>query len=629
MGQIDAFAAIEPIDLADEPEFDLGGLRVIPPQRVVVMDGERRELQPRVMQVLVALAKARSAVLSRQRLSELCWDGRIVGDDALNHVILALRRLADEFTPSPFAIETVPRVGHRLVESPTERQVEAAGATRRGSRSTVAAAIAILALLALVAVVLARPWMNPEHAPTVLVTTAAKDSASRQLATDLANQLGSLQASHPAAIRLLGGTAKPSENPDLVLQVSRVGKPAAARAHAVLTAGAGRTTLWSRDFEQATHNPADLRQQIAYTAAQVLRCASEGLGSDDALSQETLKTYLNACAAMADDPAYDGRPVVRALETVVGSSPGFVGGWAKLLQAESSALASPIVRAGLATAPTLRRHIATARRLEPELPEAYLAEYDLTRPSDFLGRAKLVDKVVERNPNHAGVRQTRAYFFASVGAMGDAAREAREAVRLDPLSPSLRDGLVGALIGAGNMKAALAQVEEVERLWPGASSTIEARYRFELRYGNARKALDLIDSGATDSPIAPAQRTFLLARINPSQQNVESSIRQDRKVYAHYPQSIFNYAQTLAEFDQKEELLDLLLNPLDPKELALNIEVVFRPAFSEVLDDPRLMLVAKRIGLLDYWWRSGNWPDFCYAPDLPYDCKAEAAKLGS
>src|SRR5215213_9766162 len=208
MGNVEAISAIEPIDLADEPEFDLGGLRVIPPQRVVVMDGERRELQPRVMQVLVALAKARSAVLSRQRLSELCWDGRIVGDDALNHVILALRRLAGEFTPSPFTIETVPRVGHRLVECPTRSPVEAAGPPPRGRPWTLAAAVAILALLALVAVLLGRVWMRGEQAPTVLVTTASKNRASRQLATDLAEQLGSLQAINPAAMRLLDGTAK-------------------------------------------------------------------------------------------------------------------------------------------------------------------------------------------------------------------------------------------------------------------------------------------------------------------------------------------------------------------------------------------------------------------------------------
>lgn len=95
----------------------LGGMHVRPPERSVEVNGERRELQPRVMQVLVALAKARPSVLSRDRLSELCWEGRAVGDDALNRCILALRHLAQDFSPPPFAIETVPRVGHRLVEN--------------------------------------------------------------------------------------------------------------------------------------------------------------------------------------------------------------------------------------------------------------------------------------------------------------------------------------------------------------------------------------------------------------------------------------------------------------------------------------------------------------------------------
>ena len=101
------------IDLAETPDFDLGGLRVSPARREVHMNGERRELEPKVAQVLVALASARPDVVSRDRLIEQCWDGRIVGDDAINRCIVALRHLAKEFSPEPFAIETVPRVGYR------------------------------------------------------------------------------------------------------------------------------------------------------------------------------------------------------------------------------------------------------------------------------------------------------------------------------------------------------------------------------------------------------------------------------------------------------------------------------------------------------------------------------------
>jgi DNA-binding winged helix-turn-helix (wHTH) protein/tetratricopeptide (TPR) repeat protein len=105
------------IDLAGAPDFELGSLRVRPPRRQLVLpDGTVRELEPRVMQVLVALAEARPEVVSRDRLIELCWDGRIVGDDAINRCILALRHLARELEPPPFTIETFPRVGYALVE---------------------------------------------------------------------------------------------------------------------------------------------------------------------------------------------------------------------------------------------------------------------------------------------------------------------------------------------------------------------------------------------------------------------------------------------------------------------------------------------------------------------------------
>jgi hypothetical protein len=41
------------------------------------------------------------------------------------------------------------------------------------------------------------------------------------------------------------------------------------------------------------------------------------------------------------------------------------------------------------------------------------------------------------------------------------------------------------------------------------------------------------------------------------------------------------------------------------------------------------MQVAKRFKLVDYWQSTGKWPDFCFEPGLPYDCKVEAARLSS
>ena len=40
------------------------------------------------------------------------------------------------------------------------------------------------------------------------------------------------------------------------------------------------------------------------------------------------------------------------------------------------------------------------------------------------------------------------------------------------------------------------------------------------------------------------------------------------------------------------------------------------------------MEIAKRFGVSDFWRDTGKWPDFCGRPDIPYDCRAEVAKLG-
>lgn len=101
------------MQLAREAAFPLGALEVRPPTREVVFPGGREVLQPRVMQVLVALGRDPGAVVSRDELIARCWEGRVVGEDAITLVIMKLRKLAAR-AGEPFAIQTIPRVGYRL-----------------------------------------------------------------------------------------------------------------------------------------------------------------------------------------------------------------------------------------------------------------------------------------------------------------------------------------------------------------------------------------------------------------------------------------------------------------------------------------------------------------------------------
>jgi hypothetical protein len=51
---------------------------------------------------------------------------------------------------------------------------------------------------------------------------------------------------------------------------------------------------------------------------------------------------------------------------------------------------------------------------------------------------------------------------------------------------------------------------------------------------------------------------------------------------------------------------------------------LFIPHMRAVRTDSRFMPLAARLGLVDYWLESGQWPDFCHDEKLPYDCKEAA-----
>src|ERR1700678_665978 len=109
-----------PVDLAREADFWLGASRVSPSTREVKRGSERETLEPRVVQVLVALFQAEGRVVSRDELIARCWEGRIVGEDAINRAIGRLRRLSEADGEASFRLETIPRVGFRLVPNETK-----------------------------------------------------------------------------------------------------------------------------------------------------------------------------------------------------------------------------------------------------------------------------------------------------------------------------------------------------------------------------------------------------------------------------------------------------------------------------------------------------------------------------
>jgi DNA-binding winged helix-turn-helix (wHTH) protein/tetratricopeptide (TPR) repeat protein len=186
-GSCSGMDAIAPTDgasrivLAREKTFRIGSVEVRPAAREVIGPAGRERVQPRVMQVLIALVRARGEILTRDDLTESCWDGRIVGEDALSRVMSKLRRVGEGVGQDAWRLETIPKVGYRL--TPSGQDPDAAHAVAEPFRTPRVSRRAWAALGAGGAVAMATGatlWLRRPRIPD-------RARALRQRATDALN----------------------------------------------------------------------------------------------------------------------------------------------------------------------------------------------------------------------------------------------------------------------------------------------------------------------------------------------------------------------------------------------------------------------------------------------------------
>jgi DNA-binding winged helix-turn-helix (wHTH) protein/tetratricopeptide (TPR) repeat protein len=95
--------------------FRFGDWVVDPIENVVEAEGEKRQMEPRTMAVLVALCDARGELLSADELLTQCWGSTLSGDSPLHKNIAQLRRILGDSANAPRYIETVRMRGYRTV----------------------------------------------------------------------------------------------------------------------------------------------------------------------------------------------------------------------------------------------------------------------------------------------------------------------------------------------------------------------------------------------------------------------------------------------------------------------------------------------------------------------------------
>ncbi len=171
--------------------FTVGPYRVLPRQNQLEGPSGRHHVEPKVMQVLLALAARPGELVTRQTLLEEVWDDVVVMDDTLTKTIQMLRSHFDDKPATPEFIRTVPRKGYELIApvgplpadpleaapTPEERHSETTARTRRPGLLVGAAGGLLLVLLCVAAFYMAGMMDREKVTLAVIPPVASGDSS--------------------------------------------------------------------------------------------------------------------------------------------------------------------------------------------------------------------------------------------------------------------------------------------------------------------------------------------------------------------------------------------------------------------------------------------------------------------
>ncbi|WP_295635581.1 winged helix-turn-helix domain-containing protein [Novosphingobium sp.] len=615
------------IDLASTPPFRIGPLCVEPAVRQVSTAATEPEtLEPRVMLVLVALARVEGGIVSRDQLIEQCWDSRIVGDDSINRVISRLRKLAGAHGEALFTIETISKVGYRLVA----KLVNAAEPGRSVEAAPIAGAIPAIVTRSL----LARPLM---------------------IAATAALAIGAVAA----GISLWPASAASDGVPELALNVTAGPGTAPGVAQAL------------RDEMGSVYGAERLRivdgsQQVARLSARIGNMGGEQVVFGELRPRGDGPAIWKPRVPLRDPGAIKGVALqlmggaVCVLEpevthAPVNRSPVAVSAWASYCDENDKDISSHIteiesLRLAIRAEPRFMiAQYSLGQELAAEIDGRSGAEVDAMRAE---GR-RAVDAAEQLNPRDAGVHIARAYLADERDFAGRDA-EVRRARASRPTKWGFEIQLEGNVLATvGKLSAALAAHQRMLAVnpgnppdttrsaillsWSGRYDEGRAIFADEARISNERSKIELtwlraaveahdwdtakrlVNSVKLDQPtqVAMAKLVTGLAMRD------AASVHEAGDLFAALSADPARFSNTLifglALADRPALAVATAGRWFDANGYR-TLTVLYSPALARARQTPEFAALVTRIGLADYWRKSGNLPDFCVSPGAPPLC---------
>jgi DNA-binding winged helix-turn-helix (wHTH) protein/tetratricopeptide (TPR) repeat protein len=598
------------IDLAVEPVLRVGGATIDPVSREATFAGGRERLQPQNLKVLIALARRKGKVVTRSDLIDLCWDGRIVGEDVINHSISLLRAFAARATG--FAIETVPKAGYRL----TETRGASGWRNRLNSKTGWAAALTVAVGAALL---VARPAEKQGEPPVPTVGIApfgvpAGDAAAAEVARAARLSLSHMLSEGGFPVRLVDTGDKRAD-----FVISGDVKHASGKIEAMVRLEETRqhVVIFSRRFEGPEHEAANLPDQIgaslatnlSWTAALMILDRRNPM--DPRVTGELLKQM---------SLVVEGGDILRVYEIsrrVVEQAPNSAIAQISLAFASGFVLGE-LPRDQRAAAVTLGRRAADrARALAPEFGDVYIPWCLLHSWARRAECERWLRHGMKADPNAPFAAAFLGGLLHEAGRFDESMEFARIAIANDPYKPAKLANLIRMLEVTGRAAEADDVYARANRWWPNERRIYWARLMGFIEHGDfdaiERFAQNRPELGpATEAIAALRSRDASRARLacgrdspeGPTQSLCLVILAQLGELDAAYAKADRMFPRMVGRNPEEEEKL-WLDNPGGYSETILST-----PTAAVLRRDPRYIELVRRTGLLDYW-RSSRLPDFC------------------
>jgi TolB-like protein/DNA-binding winged helix-turn-helix (wHTH) protein len=465
----------------------------------LLRQGREIKIQEKPFQFLALLLEHAGEVVGREQLRERLWpsDTFVQFDDNLNTIVKRVREALNDSADRPRYVETVPRRGYRFIP-PVERvgvggeePVKKASASRRWG---VAAAAAV--------VIGAGCWwgLRAHSTPptkTMLAVlpfrnvsgSAEQDYLSDGLTEELTAHLGRMAAGKLGVISRSSSAQFRQRTED----VQRIGQELGVRyvlegsmgrvdgeinVTAQLVEARDRTHVWAETYARPASELLKIEREVARAVAEALAIRllpteQSALARAGTTNTAAYDAYLAGTYEWNRGTEQSFRNALASFEQAATLDPGYGLAHAGIAKAYLELAAYRFVRADEAYR-CAQEHVAMALKVDDALPEAHALSATLlekTSPNSP-GIGEAYRKAIELNPSAARVRRDYAYYLLDQKQPAAAARQTAEAVRLDPLSASMRCYHAWILFCLDRFREAQ---EEVRR-----ASAIDPNYPFAL-----------------------------------------------------------------------------------------------------------------------------------------------------